>query len=150
MLCFSYFGGPKILRRVKRVKKRRRRKRRQSENGPYTGAAEGRLLARRDTWHRCNDIFRPAARVIDEYQMLFITLSFIRVSQKNKHIYNQKWQHWKHLHYKDKTLNTRSKSFVLIIHCAFHIKWSLFKVTLITKCWNTESVFFFLLVFVSL
>lgn len=55
---------------------------RQSEIGPFARTAEGRILARRDTQHCCNDIFRPAARVIDEYQMLFITLCFIRVSQK--------------------------------------------------------------------
>lgn len=37
------------------------------------GAAQGRMLALRETWWCRDDIFRAAARVIDEYQMLSIT-----------------------------------------------------------------------------
>lgn len=49
------------------------RERRHSEDEALTGAAWGRILALGERWWCCDDIFRAAVRVIDEYQMLSIT-----------------------------------------------------------------------------
>lgn len=49
-----------------------------------TGAARGRMLALRETWWCRDDIFRAAARVIDEYQMLSIAPWEKLMKQKKK------------------------------------------------------------------
>lgn len=59
--------GPRLIAQVERVEKRH------SEDEALTGASWGRILALREIWWCRDDIFRAAVRVIDEYQMLFIT-----------------------------------------------------------------------------
>jgi len=68
-------------------KARKRRESRQSEDEALTGAAEGRILALREKCWCCNDIFRAAVRVIDEYQTLSITLWETLINNNNKSIY---------------------------------------------------------------